>query len=160
VESTFFLGAERDCPPEPITAGPATAHTPTNFQSVEIRYKTFIWCDAIEVDPPSPVGYPYHMGDKRYFGYDLETSRSYQSYVVSVDPVYSNASRTKLDEHAAIVDDPFEEQDHEHGQEKVGPRRAVHFDRAGLSLDLVGTKRHGFSRGHLAFHGIEQVHGE
>lgn len=53
---------------------------------VEIRYKTFIACNAVTTGS-IPGIIDVFAGDDRSFGYAQETSRSLQSYFVSVNPM-------------------------------------------------------------------------
>ncbi len=55
------------------------------FPVVEIRYKTFIAPDVVEV-PADFASYDYLKGDNRWFGYAAAPSRSFQSTWVTVNP--------------------------------------------------------------------------
>jgi len=59
------------------------------YLPVEVRYKTFIGCKAIPLEFPV-LGIPlkHFRGDARGFGYDLQPSRTYQSFSVSLNPTY------------------------------------------------------------------------
>ncbi len=79
---------DRECPPDPVTVGPAIGWTPENFGVVEVRYKTFIYCPVIE-GPVNPFNAAdYFEGDDRGFQYDdgTKTSRTFQEGQVTVDP--------------------------------------------------------------------------
>ncbi|RMD62883.1 hypothetical protein D6833_06305 [Candidatus Parcubacteria bacterium] len=62
----------------------AQVSTPTNYVTVQVRYKTFIACDVIF----SPAGLPFFEGDNRGFGYDLSPSRTIQTFSVTANPSY------------------------------------------------------------------------
>lgn len=80
--------AERECPPEPTTIGPAECVTPDDYQTVEILYKTFISCEVAGPTPPDFTLYDFFRGDNRGFGYGFgaSQSRTYQKSTITVDP--------------------------------------------------------------------------
>lgn len=85
---TFTATANRDCPPAEITIGPETASTVSNYETINIQYKTFIRCDFIEAVWPSPT-WPFYSGDGRVFGQN-GTNRTLQITQITVDPSNTN----------------------------------------------------------------------
>jgi len=59
--------------------------TPSNYETVEIRYKTFIAPEVV-VTPWNPKIDDFFAGDNRWFQYEGGSSRTYQSTSVTVDP--------------------------------------------------------------------------
>ena len=64
-----------------------------SYDTVEVRYKTFIAPDAV-VTPPHPDLLDFFAGDNRWFGYDAMPSRSLQYTLVTVDPSILNGQST------------------------------------------------------------------
>ena len=99
---SFTVQAIRECPPPPVTVGPAIGSTP-EYRVVDIKYNTFIRCGYIQAVWPSPT-WPFYSGDGRIFG-ENGTSRTHQEIVVSVDPSRLNG----------VVSGPIEGNDISHG---------------------------------------------
>jgi hypothetical protein len=83
---TFTAKADRECPPDDVTVGPATGMTLEHpFPEIELRYKTFIAAEAFN-GGTNPYTWDYYSGDNRSFGHTANPSRSFQSYRLTLDP--------------------------------------------------------------------------
>jgi hypothetical protein len=62
------------------------------FETVEIKYKTFIACEVAGPTPMSPLHYDFFKGDNRGFDYNASPgqSRTWQRLVATVDPFTAN----------------------------------------------------------------------